>query len=94
MGRILTLAVRIALLVAICIAWGWLAALIAVVATIIITPKKTFWRDINYSSARTIMGIILKTAVFVVGLIAAEMVWGYIWVVILLIIYVLALMDY
>lgn len=94
MGIFVTIGVRIAMLVAIWQAWGWVPAILVLAALIVIREKKTAWSEIDSKSVMTWVRIALEVAVFVTGLIAVNTAWGSVWAVGLLVVYVIGFVSH
>ena len=91
MGFFITLAVRLALLVAIWSVWGWQLVGLALLSLILIGIPRTRWGTIDYGSLRIYIRVALEIGILVAGLIAANTAWGAIWAATLTIVYVIDL---
>ncbi|OGD79545.1 hypothetical protein A2368_02285 [Candidatus Collierbacteria bacterium RIFOXYB1_FULL_49_13] len=88
MSLLIGLAVRITVLIALWVAWGWTALLIAIVL-LAISNVRTKYGDWDLDNPAIWVRVAIEFGVLVLGLIAANTVWGAPWAAAILIIYVI-----
>lgn len=90
MRNLLKLAVHVASVAAVWLAWGWGAAIIvALVSLVVLSSAKSRWGLLRYINPLAWLRLLAEIAVFIAGLIAANAVWGTIWAAALFVAYVI-----
>lgn len=85
MRYFLRVAVYAATVAAIWYAWGWgAAAIAAIVSLVVFGSAKSRWGLLRFINPMTWVRIAVEVTVLIAGLIAANIVWGTIWAAVLL----------